>query len=359
MSVKVLHTGDWHIDYNATRLGQKHIINGTNQYYTERMTRLQKLIDYAVGQNVQYIFLGGDIHNRSNPPPIEYMHLQQLLYEIPFFIQVHIIPGNHDEISRKGSPLSLLQHLRSNVHVHTEFDTFKDENGIRFFFAPWRTPNDQLRAINLSSDLSRVLLCHVGVTGIDGMHWGEVDGEPGKIHIQELIDLNCQAIMLNHHHDQVELAENIWYSGSPECFNFGEEKQTKGALLWDFQQNKQNGIWRPTITPLKTEYPAFITYTPEEFMDLSEEHSLDAYIRVKGIVSEEEKKAIREKRNRLTVFGIKLNLETPPLQRKERLQGENDTKILRNFLDKQQQVTDLDNMISLDESITQEIQNEE
>ncbi|HQN30290.1 MAG TPA: exonuclease SbcCD subunit D, partial [Methanothrix soehngenii] len=49
-------------------------------------------------------------------------------------------------------------------------------------------------------------------------------------------------IALGHYHNQAQIAENAWYSGSIEYFNFGESSDKKGILLVDLDTNNVEQI---------------------------------------------------------------------------------------------------------------------
>lgn len=354
--MKIAQISDIHIDYSATRLGVSHIVNGVNTIHKERMDRLASIICECTRLNVEAIVLSGDIHNKSRPVAQEYGDLYDILDSIPSHITVYVIPGNHDESTSRGSPLLPLLNRRKNIHVFFELTNVGIQMW-RFIFAPWGTPFDQIeQAANTHSP--KVLIYHVGVTGTDGMNWGEINDETGTIHIDKLKSLGCEGIMLGHHHNQVELAKNIWYAGSPECFNFGEKDQTKGFLIWEFDQKREG--FTTKVTPMETKYPKFIDISHMELKYSKPEDFEDKYVRINGDITAEERIEIIKKVSQLkNCPGVKYNLKM--ITKKNTLvpiPGKTPGAILLNFLKRGTSYTEaqLQLFLEIDARIEKEIE---
>lgn len=343
--MKILQVSDIHLDFYAKRLGSLHIVNGKNIVYEERVNRLRSIIQVGLEQKVDAFALTGDIHNRSRPTPQEYFDFYELLDLIPPEISVFVIPGNHDESTDRGCPLQPLSLRRPHILVALE-PTFYNFRGVGFIFAPWNTPFEKVSKMALGLDAmhvrKKVLLYHVGVL-TKGFNWGEIDGEPGTVSLEDLEKLNLDAIMLGHYHGQVELSKNIWYAGSPECFNFGEERHEKGFLIWNIDEEV-------TVTPFRTDYPKFYTFDAKEFLALVT-NKIDGFIRVTGEVTEEVRAQVISKLRDFECLDSKLDLTSEMKTRKLfSLKGKTNIEILQNYLEGKG-VKDIEKLIDVDQDI--------
>jgi len=200
--------------------------------------------------------------------------------------------------------------------VALDFTRFDDT----LYFAPWGVPiKEKLEG--------KILVLHAGVRTND-YSWVETEGEIGNYTLNELESLGCKAIMLGHHHNQCSLTRNIWYAGSPEVFNFGEENDSKGFLLWDIYDSNVE------IHGISTEglYPKYKTFTPEKFLQYKDK-GIDAFIRIKGEVNESDKQDIIKKVKEFDCLDYQLDLS---IQHKNKrvlnLKGTSEEEILRNYL---------------------------
>lgn len=346
--MKILQVSDIHLDFYAKRLGSLHIVNGENIVYKERVERLRSIIQTGIEQKVDAFALTGDIHNKSRPTPQEYYDFYEILDLIPPEIKVFVIPGNHDESTDRGCPLQPLVGRRENIVVALEAKLINFK-GIDIILAPWGTTFEKIKAINkLCLSEQKILMYHVGVL-TKGFNWGEIDGEPGTIPLEDLEELGMNAIMLGHYHGQVELSHNIWYAGSPECFNFGEERHEKGFLIWNIDETakRRSGV---TVTPFKTTYPKFYTFDAKEFLALVTP-KIDGFIRVTGEVTEEVRARVLSKLRDFECLDSKLDLTSQMKARKLfSLKGKSNIEILQNYLEGKG-VDNIEKLIDVDSDI--------
>ncbi len=346
--MKILQVSDVHLDFYAKRLGSLHIVNGENIVYKERVDRLMKIIQTGIEQKVDAFALTGDIHNKSRPTPQEYFDFYSLLDLIPPEIKIFVIPGNHDESTDRGCPLMPLLYRRKNIVVALS-PILYDFKGIGIILAPWNTPFDKIKKmVKRSAHEQNILMYHVGVL-TKGFNWGEISGEPGTVSLENLEELGMNAIMLGHYHGQIEISHNIWYAGSPECFNFGEERHEKGFLIWNIDESAQrrSGV---TVTPFKTDYPRFYTFDAKEFLALVTP-KIDGYVRVTGEVSEEERAQVISKLRDFECLDSKLDLVSQMKTRKLfTLKGKSNIEILQNYLESKG-VSSIEKLIDLDQDI--------
>lgn len=340
--------GDLHHDILATRLGKWKIVNGENAVYLERLERTRNIIYTGIREGVDVYVIAGDLFNRPKPFPQEYHDIQNILDLIPEDKYVIITPGNHDEKTARGCALGPLIGRRPNVFVTISLDTVH-VLGHDFIVAPYGTRLEDIRYLQPTYvDRMPILVYHTG-TAVPGQFWTELNEEEiGAVPLQNLIDLNCQAIMLGHYHGQVQLAQNIWYCGSPEIFNFGEREQQKGFLIWDFIQDNIS------IKPFKTEYPNYVTVTPQQFLGpLYTE--VEAYLCIQGVVTEEERVLVIEKLKTFTCLGVKLDISSAAKEQKMfMLKGKSNREILTDYLTSKK-IAITDELLALDSNLEKSV----
>ena len=329
--MKIAQISDIHININATELGKYKLDkNGENLIYKRKLFILNWCVEQAINNKVDEILLTGDIFDKSKPFPREYMDLEATINKVKS--KVKILYGNHDEMTNKGCGLEPLQSMGYKVAL--DYDTW---DGF-IYLCPW----GKLDLTKVKSGI--VLALHAGVKTSD-YDWVEVEGETGNVRLEDLVGLNCRAIMLGHHHNQTELAPKIWYAGSVACETFGEENDSKGMLIWDIT-NEETKVTQISTSHL---FPEYKTFTPEEFLVIDQ--APNTLMRVKGEVTEKERLDIIKKLKDFDCLDFKLDLNIKYKNKKiEKLSGTNDSDILRNYLTSKQ-VENVEEIIRLDKEL--------
>ncbi len=354
--MKILHVSDVHIDYYASYLGSMKLKDGVNLYHKERVERFRQIIKEGLEAGAEVIAITGDFHNRVKPPPQEYADVYEVFDSIPTRVPVFIIPGNHDEMTARGCALQPLVGRKPNIFPALQLTTINYKD-VDFILAPWGTPYDAIltwcREAKESGNM-QVLLYHAAVDG-PNMTWGENEGEQGTVSVKQLKELGCDAIMLGHYHGQVALADNIWYAGSPECYNFGEVEQTKGYIMWE--KIDKTILPRPVVKWDVTWAYEFETITVEEL--LTHHYFGKHFIRIVGQVTEEQRLLVLMEVRELEMKGSKVKLLVTNALADKRVfaSGGSDLEILSNWL-KDKNVSKKDKLLALDAGITKEIEND-
>lgn len=318
--MKIAHISDIHINVNASRLGKLKFDNkGRNPVYINRLAILDDCILTALAKGCEAIILTGDIFDKDKPFPQDYQDLYNILN--PIKDKIYMLFGNHDEMTSKGSGLGPIRDMGFNVSLKPEIVYL---NGVSVVMAPWGTTLDQIA--ELGSQDNDLLAYHAGVKSKE-YQWVEVDGETGNVHIEDLMKLGFKGVLLGHHHGQCNLVDNIWYAGSPECYNFGEEKDKKGFLIWDVSCETIK------IEQINTNhlFPEYKTFTPIEFLSL-EDKGINAYVRIKGEVSEEDRIEIIKKMKEFECLDYTYELiSKTKSKRVARIKGTSEDDILTNY----------------------------
>lgn len=338
--MKILQISDIHIDITATRLGKLKLRDGENITYLERLKLLNTIIIIGEEKKVDFFVLSGDVFNKSKPYPQEYTDLDKVLQRVKN--KILMINGNHDEVTQRGCGLDPMRAMGYKV-----FTSLETENN--WIFAPWGTPFNDIQELVNTCSHAPILVFHAGVWSKEN-HWVEVDGESGNVSLEQLQSLNCQAVMLGHHHSQVNLDSHIWYAGSSEVFTFGEEKDKKGVLLWDI-----NGP-DVKVTQISTNkmLPPWITLKPTEFLELRDTKDFPGYIRIKGEVDEKERLQVIKKLKDFSCLDYLLDV-IPKAKSKRvfKLKGKNDKEVLKNYLISKD-IKNVDELLKLDKEVENE-----
>lgn len=350
--MKVLHVSDVHLDFYATRLGSMKIENGENVYHKERVQRLKSILETGVEQKVELIIVTGDLHNKSKPPPKEYADLFEVLDIVPQNIPILVIPGNHDEVTSRGCALQPLAGRRPNIFVALKIATI-EWRGVTVVLAPWGTPVSEIEEWCKDLKDRHILAYHTGV--LNGqLNWGEVADEKATCELNSLINLGFDHVMLGHYHGQGPLDPDrkIWYAGSPECFNFGEQDQMKGYLIWDLETK--------TASPMPTTHPYFVTLKSEDLLAGKERLPVSDgfYVRIQGEVDEIERAKIVDicKEHKNVKFDLKNKLKQ---ERLVSIKGISNQDILAKYFTLKKVPTDQQNeLIPLHDEIERSLKEE-
>lgn len=353
MSIRVAHVSDLHLNFSAQRLGNQKIIDGKNVYYQERLTRFQSMIDTAVSAHVDAIVISGDLHDKPRPVPQEYDDTKRILDRVPATIPVLAIAGNHDEVTAKGSPVSMLADWRPHITVVSQCWRYMTFPKFTVLLAAWGADYAEISSFltELPRDpLPRFLVGHLAVTGTN-ITWGEVEGEVGTILLQDLTALPVDAILLGHHHEQRLLAPNCWYAGSSEVFTFGEADQRKGWIIADVEPGRQ-----PILYPQTEAYPRYITATVQQLLDTDPALYEEVYLRIRGEVSQQSRPLLLSLLRTLPVAGF--TNETTFLGRSRpltTLTGKSPDELLKTYLT-EKGIPAIQKLLELDRTIARAVQ---
>ena len=351
--MQVAQISDIHIDYYATRLGAMKLENGINIYHKERIELFASMVKTVIASHCEVLVISGDLFNKSKPTPQEYADVMSILDSVSAAsILVLIIPGNHDEITSRGCALQPFIGRRPLIRVAL-VPTIIPCQGLNFLLVPWGVPFSEVQQLRKQIQYNNcILVYHTGVMN-GTLNWGETADEAATCTLKELESLDCDAVMLGHYHGQgpLDKANKIWYAGSPECFNFGEEGQTKGFLIWNFEQGHLSGVERRHL--LNT--VIYQTITPDQ---VQTGYSFPGYLRIKGDVSEVERARIIKTMKTVECAGYKLELmSSSKAQRIVQVSGRTNKEILGNYFSSKK-IAATQIYFDVDDEIEKELSNE-
>lgn len=270
LSMKILHTADWH-------LGK--IVQGTSMLEDQAYI-LQQLLIKIDELQPDVIIIAGDLYDRSIPPVEAVKVFDDVLKSIvkERNIPLLAIAGNHDSTTRLnyGSSLlsdsgfyinGLLSESMAPVIIDDEFGPvafylipFADTQSVRHVFNDTEVRTNQqamekiVQAIDIN-DMRAVSIAHAFVTknGEEQINTDESE-RPISIGGSECVDsalfqrFNYTALGHLHQAHFVE-KEKIRYSGSPLKYSVSEENHKKGFLMVDLKADGSVEVEKHSLVP--------------------------------------------------------------------------------------------------------------
>ena len=247
--MKFIHTSDWH-------LGK--MIYGRSLLEDQEYFIKQVFLPAVDREQPDFVILAGDIYDRQIAP-VEAIRLfdwtvsEMAGREVPFFL----ISGNHDGADRLCVGARLLR--KSGIYLTARLeDAFEpillEKNGesVQIFLLPYFEPaeardvlgDDSIRGFSEAYEavLSRleekrdpallsVLVSHCFVAGSTASDSESTLYVGGSGEVGAGCFRNFTYAALGHLHGPQKAGANGWYSGSPLCYSFDEEKQKKGCTV--------------------------------------------------------------------------------------------------------------------------------
>lgn len=269
MVMRFLHLADLHI---GKRLNEFNLIE--DQTYI-----LEQIIELCLDQEVDGVFIAGDVYDKSQPS-IEAVELLDdfLTKLISLNLAVFVISGNHDSPERLSFGSRMLQ--KNGLHVVGGFDgllkkvTLEDGNGplhihllpfikpaqVRPYFQEAIESYDQAIQAALSTreyhaNERNILIAHQFV--VSGDHQPErSDSETVIVGGLDSVDASLfgdfDYVALGHLHRPQRIGfDTIRYGGSPLKYSFSEARQDKSVTILDFGSKGELSVEQHPLKPLR------------------------------------------------------------------------------------------------------------
>ena len=268
--MRFLHTGDIHLGRKINNLSlladQEYILN--------------QIVDICVREEVDCLFVCGDIYNNTSPTPDSMSVLDDFLNKLANNnIKTFIIYGNHDSDLRVAYLSNLVR--KSNIYLSDKFNgniesiAISDEYGeIVIHLLPFVKPSnvkrfypnakiesfeDSIRVIleNHPIDKSKrnLILSHQNITGAE---FSDVEEKyiGGLDNINANVFDDFDYVALGHiHKAQVIERDTLRYAGSIMKYSFSEERHTKSVTLVDIKDKTEEGLdVNISLIPLEPRY---------------------------------------------------------------------------------------------------------
>ncbi len=218
--MKFVHIADLHLDSPFTNLSEKGNLGNIRRL--EQRNAIKKVIGYCKENNVDYLFIAGDLYEENYIRKTSIDYINSLFKEIPE-TKIFITPGNHDPYIKNS--IYETYNFAENVHIFKKsiIEKYEDENvniyGSAFTdFYEQESPIDNLQHIELNGK-TNFLIMHCDLNGAkdkDGFSYNAVLES-------NLANLKFDYCALGHiHKNNFENGRRIIYPGSLISLGFDE-----------------------------------------------------------------------------------------------------------------------------------------
>ncbi|TBR09345.1 MAG: exonuclease SbcCD subunit D [Candidatus Nitrosotenuis sp.] len=271
--MRVLHTADNHIgETDYQRIDYQ---TGLNARGVDFLNSFKNIADIAIKEKVDVLLIAGDFFTKVNPHPRYTLEVIRKLKQVSKRgITTLIVGGNHEtpKIATTLNPLVMLGEI-DGVLVVLE-PTTVHLNGYDFVCVPAPQNFDEIRnlfepllvkAMQNSKSNRRILVTHIPLG--QAVTSSEVAFET---FIGDYVDVNqipskFDYVALGHIHKLQKIPHDtmaIYYPGSSERYEFGEERDDKYALIVEFDEDVK-------VSPIKLLTRKMVTLVDADCSKLS------------------------------------------------------------------------------------------
>ena len=234
--MKFIHMADMHFDIPFTVLNNRNKLGEKRRL--EQREAFKKVIDYIKENNIEYLFIAGDLyeHEYIRQTTIEYIN--NLFKEIPN-TKIYITPGNHDPYIN-GSMYKTFN-WNDNVHIFGEkIELIENEDCdiYGYGFDDFYRRDTELEDFTIKNkEKINILITHGSLNG------GTIeDMEYNPLNKNRLKEIGFDYVALGHIHKldyNNEENQRIVYPGSTISMGF-DELGKHGVILGDINKEKIN-----------------------------------------------------------------------------------------------------------------------
>ncbi len=255
MPIKFLQTSDWHLGAKLSSLPEEI----ADLHRLDAINAISRMIKSAIEEDVQYVFLPGDLFNTVQPSQNTRAILLRMLRLIPPSIKVFILPGTHDYYIDDGI-WDESKFSNYNIFKEEGFSCFDfDDDNISVWGVPvfksGRDKNWLEERPKLRDDRINILLFHGDYRGTGR----EYDKWDYPFELKDIVDSGFDYIALGHHHRQNVISRGgitiAAYSGSPSAWSFRKsELGTRYYIVGEVDKSGVNIELRKNESPLIHSY---------------------------------------------------------------------------------------------------------
>ena len=251
--MKFVHIADVHLDTPFKTISDRADIGVERRL--EQRNALKKVIDYIKANNIEYLFISGDLYDQEYIRESSISFLNDLFKEIPN-TKIFITPGNHDPYIKNS--FYATYSWNNNVKIFTnavEKVEYDNVNIYGFGFNNFEMNNNQIKDIILDEpEKINILITHGDL--------GESKYNP--MNLNEIKSMGFDYVALGHIHKRDDKT-NIIYPGSLISLGF-DELGEHGMIVGEIVDKKLN----------------------KEFIKIDEREFVEFELDVSNIISEEE-----------------------------------------------------------------------
>lgn len=268
--MKFLHTSDLHIGKSVCGFSM----------LEEQQAALAQMVSIVQKEQVDMVFLCGDLYDRAMPPASAVTVMDQFLTELTELgVIVCAIAGNHDSGERIGFANRILEHrgvyLEGVLDKEIRYVDWKEngESTVRVHLLPYAKPaqvraifggdastyeesmQELMRHVSYLEDGKNILLTHQFVVD-HGVLPELSDSETrtsvgGADQVEAANFKNFDYVALGHIHGPQQIGSGpVYYSGSPVKYSFSEIHHRKSVILGEWDTEGALEVRRIPLTPI-------------------------------------------------------------------------------------------------------------
>ena len=293
--------------------------DGINSRLADILRVFDQMVAEAKKQDCSHMYLIGDIfHSRTTLDTDLVAVVSKKFQEVSDEgIEISILLGNHD-ISASNKDINMLSIFKKYCKIIEKPCKHNFTDTCEFYNLPYIADKIELqkhirrlKELAKDSDCNKILLSH------NGLSLASIG--PTEFKIEDPVSVNdlgpelFDLCLFGHYHKPQQLADNVFYVGSPIQHNFGERNDTKSFWIVDTNTMQYELI--------KTDAPRFVQCSPEKAI---EEKAKGNYVQIE--VKDKEEAVFLEKNPELKSFNVIDSVKTEE-ESKSRMTLEKNTKI--------------------------------
>lgn len=216
--MKFIHMADMHFDAPFTNLSDKE--NFGNIRRMDQRAVLKKIIEYIKNNNINYLFISGDLYEHQHIRNTTIEYINNLFKEIEN-TKIFISPGNHDPYLN-NSMYSKFNWNNNVIIFNSEIKkySFNDVDIYGYGFTDFYCENSKINEIKIEDkNKTNILIMHANLDQADNKGYNDVK-------TKELEEMGFNYIALGHIHKrnfEKDISKNIIYPGSTVALGFDEQ----------------------------------------------------------------------------------------------------------------------------------------
>lgn len=200
-----------------------------------RQAAIRTLGELAVKHGASAVLLAGDIYDKQQLSPQTLAKPIEGMRQFPK-VTWHLIPGNHDHLRENGLWDRLLRaNLPENVHLHTRRGAVKiqDDEGTAVYLLPaplLHIANVDDLTSYMDKEATPYGAIRIGIAHGSIQGFGSDSETSNYIQPTRADTAGLAYLALGDWHRQVQIADRVWYSGTPEPDQFKRSPDVIGTL---------------------------------------------------------------------------------------------------------------------------------
>lgn len=208
--MKFVHIADVHLDIPFRTISQRADLGVERRL--EQRKALKKVIDFIKENDIEYLFICGDLYEQEYIRESSISFLNDLFKQIPN-TKIYIVPGNHDPYIKDSYYMNY--NWSSNVKIFTNIVEKVENIDVDIYgfgFNNFIMKENQLEQINITNNNKiNILLAHGDL----------IDSNYNPMNLNEIKQKGFDYVALGHTHKR-EDTTNIVYPGSLISLGFDE-----------------------------------------------------------------------------------------------------------------------------------------